>query len=120
MRPNFFVNTPDILHAYLQHGGRPAFEVRAVLAATLSPTWGVYSRLRTVREHPAARGQRGVPRLARSTSSAPATGRPPSARAAPSPRSSPALNRIRRRHPALQQLRNLHFHHADNDAVIAY
>ncbi|MGW3100351.1 alpha-1,4-glucan--maltose-1-phosphate maltosyltransferase, partial [Streptomyces sp. NPDC001102] len=43
MRPNFFVNTPDILHEYLQHGGRPAFEVRAVLAATLSPTWGVYS-----------------------------------------------------------------------------
>ncbi|OSZ55299.1 alpha-1,4-glucan--maltose-1-phosphate maltosyltransferase, partial [Streptomyces pharetrae CZA14] len=43
MRPNFFVNTPDILHAYLQHGGRPAFEVRAVLAATLSPSWGVYS-----------------------------------------------------------------------------
>lgn len=40
MRPNFFVNTPDILHAYLQEGGRPAFEVRAVLAATLSPTWG--------------------------------------------------------------------------------
>ncbi|MEU5100659.1 alpha-1,4-glucan--maltose-1-phosphate maltosyltransferase, partial [Streptomyces sp. NPDC020996] len=43
MRPNFFVNTPDILHEYLQHGGRPAFEVRAVLAATLSPAWGVYS-----------------------------------------------------------------------------
>ncbi|MER5453142.1 alpha-1,4-glucan--maltose-1-phosphate maltosyltransferase, partial [Streptomyces sp. NPDC002766] len=43
MRPNFFVNTPDILHEYLQRGGRPAFEVRAVLAATLSPTWGVYS-----------------------------------------------------------------------------
>ena len=43
MRPNFFVNTPDILHAYLQHGGRPAFEVRAILAATLSPTWGMYS-----------------------------------------------------------------------------
>ncbi|MBZ6177396.1 alpha-1,4-glucan--maltose-1-phosphate maltosyltransferase, partial [Streptomyces olivaceus] len=43
MRPNFFANTPDILHAYLQHGGRPAFEVRAVLAATLSPTWGIYS-----------------------------------------------------------------------------
>ncbi|MEU8579108.1 alpha-1,4-glucan--maltose-1-phosphate maltosyltransferase, partial [Streptomyces asoensis] len=43
MRPNLFANTPDILHAYLQHGGRPAFETRAVLAATLSPTWGVYS-----------------------------------------------------------------------------
>ncbi|MFH8979388.1 alpha-1,4-glucan--maltose-1-phosphate maltosyltransferase, partial [Streptomyces sp. NPDC017890] len=43
MRPNLFTNTPDILHAYLQHGGRPAFEVRAVLAATLSPAWGIYS-----------------------------------------------------------------------------
>ena len=43
MRPNFFVNTPDILHAYLQYGGPPAFKIRAVLAATGSPTWGVYS-----------------------------------------------------------------------------
>ena len=43
MRPNFFVNTPDILHEYLQYGGPPAFTIRAVLAATLSPTWGVYS-----------------------------------------------------------------------------
>ncbi|PZG77192.1 alpha-1,4-glucan--maltose-1-phosphate maltosyltransferase, partial [Streptomyces sp. NTH33] len=43
MRPNLFANTPDILHAYLQHGGRPAFAVRAVLAATLSPAWGIYS-----------------------------------------------------------------------------
>jgi starch synthase (maltosyl-transferring) len=42
-RPNFFVNTPDIFHAYLQAGGRPAFEARIVLAATLSPSWGMYS-----------------------------------------------------------------------------
>ncbi len=42
-RPNFFVNTPDILHEYLQHGGPPAFEARLVLAATLSPSYGVYS-----------------------------------------------------------------------------
>ncbi|HEX4493654.1 MAG TPA: alpha-1,4-glucan--maltose-1-phosphate maltosyltransferase [Acidimicrobiia bacterium] len=42
-RPNFFVNTPDILHEYLQHGGRAAFEARTVLAATLSPSWGMYS-----------------------------------------------------------------------------
>lgn len=41
MRPSFFANTPDILHASLQHGGRPAFEVPTVLAATLSPTWGI-------------------------------------------------------------------------------
>ncbi|MHB8641571.1 MAG: alpha-1,4-glucan--maltose-1-phosphate maltosyltransferase [Gaiellaceae bacterium] len=42
-RPNFFANTPDILHGYLQRGGRPAFEARLVLAATLSPSYGIYS-----------------------------------------------------------------------------
>ncbi len=42
-RPNFFVNTPDILHEYLQRGGGPAFEARLVLAATLSPSYGIYS-----------------------------------------------------------------------------
>jgi starch synthase (maltosyl-transferring) len=42
-RPNFFANTPDILHEYLQHGGRPAFRIRLVLAATLSPIYGIYS-----------------------------------------------------------------------------
>src|SRR4051812_9497302 len=42
-RPNFFVNTPDIFHAYLQEGGRPAFAARTVLASTLSPSWGMYS-----------------------------------------------------------------------------
>ena len=42
-RPNFFANTPDILHEYLQTGGRPAFEARLVLAATLSPSYGIYS-----------------------------------------------------------------------------
>jgi starch synthase (maltosyl-transferring) len=43
MRPNFFVNTPDILCSYLQHAGPAAFRVRAVLAAMLAPSWGVYS-----------------------------------------------------------------------------
>ncbi|MFH0900590.1 MAG: alpha-amylase family glycosyl hydrolase, partial [Pseudomonadota bacterium] len=43
MRPNFFANTPDILHAFLQSGGRPAFVTRLVLAATLSPSYGIYS-----------------------------------------------------------------------------
>ncbi len=42
-RPNCFANTPDILHEYLQRGGRPAFEARLVLAATLSPSYGIYS-----------------------------------------------------------------------------
>ncbi len=43
LRPNLFANTPDILHAYLQEGGRPAFEARLVLAATLSASYGIYS-----------------------------------------------------------------------------
>ena len=43
MRPNLFANTPDILHEYLQHGGRPAFQVRLILAATLGATYGIYS-----------------------------------------------------------------------------
>lgn len=42
-RPNFFTNTQDILHEYLQHGGPPAFKVRLVLAAMLAPSYGVYS-----------------------------------------------------------------------------
>ncbi len=42
-RPSFWVNTPDILPLFLQWGGKPAFTIRAVLAATLSPLWGVYS-----------------------------------------------------------------------------
>jgi starch synthase (maltosyl-transferring) len=42
-RPNFWVNTPDILHAYLQQGGPAAFRVRATLAATTAPSWGMYS-----------------------------------------------------------------------------
>ncbi|GAA3245455.1 hypothetical protein GCM10020256_72320 [Streptomyces thermocoprophilus] len=71
MRPNFFANTPDILHACLQHGGRPAFEVRAVLAATLSPSWGDLLGLRAVREHPAAGGQRGVSGLGEVPAAAP-------------------------------------------------
>src|SRR4029077_10371033 len=42
MRPNLFVNTPDILHEYLQTGGRAAFEIRLVLAATLAASYGIY------------------------------------------------------------------------------
>ena len=63
MRPNFFVNTPDILHAYLQYGGPAAFKIRAVLAATGSPELGRLRRLRAVRARRGQARQRGVPRL---------------------------------------------------------
>jgi starch synthase (maltosyl-transferring) len=119
MRPNFFVNTPDILHEFLVHGGPAAFAIRAVLAATLSPSWGVYSGYELF-EHQAVReGSEEYldsekyqlrPRdfaaaLARGASLEPFITR---------------LNAIRRVHPALRQLRTLHFHHVDNDALLAY
>jgi starch synthase (maltosyl-transferring) len=119
LRPNFFVNTPDILHAYLQKGGRPAFEVRAVLAATLSPSWGMYSGFELCENVPLQEGgeeylhSEKYELRPRDWEAAERAGRTVAPLIA-------ALNRIRRRSPALQQLRNLHFHATDDDAVIAY
>ncbi|MPY65071.1 DUF3459 domain-containing protein, partial [Streptomyces spongiae] len=119
MRPNFFVNTPDILHAYLQQGGRPAFEVRAVLAATMSPTWGVYSGYELCENTPLKDSSEEYldsekyQLKPRDWETAEREGRS----IAPLITS---LNLIRRRHPALRQLRDLHFHHTDNDALIAF
>ena len=55
-RPNVFANTPDILHEYLQKGGRPAFEARLVLAATLSPAYGIYSGFENCENKPLREG----------------------------------------------------------------
>ncbi|MFJ2908962.1 alpha-1,4-glucan--maltose-1-phosphate maltosyltransferase [Streptomyces sp. NPDC087228] len=119
MRPNFFVNTPDILPEYLQDGGRPAFEARAVLAATLSPSWGVYAGYELCENTPAGPGSEEYldsekyQIRPRDWESAEREGRslaPLITR----------LNRIRRCHPALQQLRDVHFHSVDNDTLIAY
>ena len=63
MRPNLFANTPDILHEYLQHGGRPAFQIRLVLAATLGASYGIYSGYELAENVPVQAGQRGIPRL---------------------------------------------------------
>ncbi|MEV0322390.1 alpha-1,4-glucan--maltose-1-phosphate maltosyltransferase [Streptomyces sp. NPDC050658] len=119
LRPNLFVNTPDILHAYLQNGGRPAFEVRAVLAATLSPTWGVYSGYELCENTPLRAdseeylNSEKYQLRPRDWASAAASG----ATIAPL---ITTLNRARRANPALRQLRDLHFHSTDQEAVIAY
>ncbi|MEU9981099.1 alpha-1,4-glucan--maltose-1-phosphate maltosyltransferase [Streptomyces sp. NPDC050856] len=119
MRPNFFVNTPDILPGHLQHGGRPAFEARAVLAATMSPTWGVYAGYELCENTPVRAGSEEYldsekyQLRPRDWESAEREGRTITPLIT-------ALNRIRRRHPALRQLRSLRFHHADNGAVIVY
>ncbi|MGA5526459.1 alpha-1,4-glucan--maltose-1-phosphate maltosyltransferase [Streptomyces pseudogriseolus] len=119
MRPNFFANTPDILPAHLQHGGRPAFEVRAVLAATLSPTWGIYSGYELCENTPLREGgeeyldSEKYQLKPRDWDAAAREGRtiaPLITR----------LNTIRRENPALRQLRDLHFHQADKEEVIAY
>ena len=56
LRPNLFANTPDILHAYLQEGGGPAFQVRLVLAATLGASYGIYSGYELLERAPRAPG----------------------------------------------------------------
>ncbi|MQA03744.1 MAG: DUF3416 domain-containing protein [Streptosporangiales bacterium] len=109
MRPNFFVNTPDILHAYLQHGGPPAFVIRAVLASTLSPTWGVYSGYELCENTPVRPGSEEY------LDSEKYQFRPREWAAAERAGTSitpylTALNQIRREHPALHHLRNLRFH----------
>jgi starch synthase (maltosyl-transferring) len=119
MRPNFFVNTPDILAAHLQYGGPPAFKIRAVLAALLSPTWGVYSGYELV-EHVAVR-----PGSEEYLNSEKYQFRPRDWAAGEAEGRSLApyltrLNQLRRAHPALQQLRNLRFHHVDTGELMAF
>ncbi|MEV6758680.1 alpha-1,4-glucan--maltose-1-phosphate maltosyltransferase [Streptomyces sp. NPDC051214] len=119
MRPNFFVNTPDILPEFLQNGGRPAFELRAVLAATLSPAWGVYSGYELCENTPLQPGgedyldSEKYQLRPRDWESAEHTGHTIAPLIT-------TLNAIRRRHPALHRLRSVHFHSTDNDQVIAY
>ncbi len=116
MRPNFFVNTPDILHAYLQYGGPPAFKIRAVLAATLSPTWGVYSGFELF-EHVGLRPGSEEYLDTEKFQLRPRDWTHPERTLAPY---ITGLNRLRRAHPALQRLRNLHFHATDSPQVMAY
>jgi starch synthase (maltosyl-transferring) len=116
MRPNFFVNTPDILHASLQYGGPPIFKIRAVLAALLSPTYGVYAGYELY-EHVAV-----TPGSEEYLDSEKYQLRP---RDWSRPESSLApyltmLNRLRREHPAMQWMDNLTFHPVDSSDVLAW
>jgi starch synthase (maltosyl-transferring) len=112
-RPNFFVNTPDILHDYLQHGGRHAFEARLVLAATLSPSYGIYSGYEhyenvAVREGSEEYLHSEKYERKRRTLDGPML--PLIAR----------LNAIRRENAALHELDNVTFLETANEALIAY
>ena len=116
MRPSFWPTTHDILTPYMQFGGAPAFAIRAILAATGAPTWGIYSGYEMVENVPrpgveeqidnekyeyrprnwVAAQQTGIPDLLTS------------------------LNAIRKAHPALQRLRGLTIHPTGNDAVVCF
>ena len=119
MRPNFFVNTPDILCQYLQHAGPPAFAVRAVLASMLSPSWGVYSGYELCENIPLVPGSEEYldsekyayrPRDWDRAAQLGLTIAPLLTR----------LNAIRRAHPALHWLRNLSFHYSDQPDILCF
>jgi starch synthase (maltosyl-transferring) len=112
-RPNFFANTPDILHAYLQHGGRPAFEARLILAATLSPSYGIYSGYENAESVAVREGSEEYLNSEKYEAKAralngellPLIGQ---------------INFIRRDNPALQSFSNVTFLDTTSEALIAY
>jgi starch synthase (maltosyl-transferring) len=116
LRPNAWPNTPDILTEQLQTGGRPAFVSRAILAATLSPSWGVYGPAFELLEHePVREGseeyldsekyQLRTWQLDRPDSLAPLLQR---------------LNRIRRAHRAFRSLSTLRFHRTEHPGLLCF
>jgi starch synthase (maltosyl-transferring) len=112
-RPNAFVNTQDILHEYLQRGGPPAFEARLVLAATLSPSYGIYSGFESFENEPLRPGSEEyidsekyeVKRRSLDGPLLPLVRR---------------LNELRRAEPALQRLENIRWLETENDQLVAY
>jgi len=118
MRPNLFVNTPDILSEYLQRGGRAAFAIRATLAATAAPLWGVYSGFELCEAVARPGSEEAIDNekyeyKPRDFAAADAAGTSLS-------RYLGTLNHIRREHPALGQLRNFQAHHSDDDSIFVY
>ncbi|KRF19622.1 alpha-1,4-glucan--maltose-1-phosphate maltosyltransferase [Nocardioides sp. Soil796] len=119
MRPNLFVNTPDILHAYLQYGGPAAFKVRATVAALGAPSWGVYAGFELF-EHVAVKpgseeyldSEKYQIRI-RDWAAADEQGRTLAPYIT-------KLNALRRAHPALQLLRNVTVHRTDDDAILCF
>ena len=112
-RANAFANTPDILHEYLQTGGPPAFEARLVLAATLVPTYGIYSGFESFENVPVRTGSEEyldsekyeVKERALDGALLPLIRR---------------VNEVRRAEPALQRVGNLQWLETENDYLVAY
>ncbi len=118
MRPNLFVNTPDILTEYLQYGGRPAYRIRAALAATGGASYGVYAGYELYENVARPGSEENIDNekyeyKIRDWAAAEAAGDS----LAPF---LTTLNSIRRAHPALRQLRGLSIHWSDDEAVLVF
>jgi len=114
LRPNFFVNTPDINPPLLQHGGRAAFKIRAVLAGTLSSVWGMYSGFELCEATPIP-GREEYLDSEKYQITAWDWDRRGNIR-----ETITRLNRIRRNNPALHEWWNLRFYAAHDDSVLFY
>jgi starch synthase (maltosyl-transferring) len=118
-RPNFWVNTPDILPFHLQSGNPAAFALRAVLASTLSPSWGMYAGYELYEHIPIGEGKEEY----RDSEKYEIKVRDWQAATKKSLTLAPfitKLNEIKNQNIALQRLRNITFHQSDSDQVIAY
>jgi len=115
LRPNFWPNTPDILPQYLQFGGRSAFIIRLILAATLSASYGIYGPAYELCIAEALGGKEEYLNsekyeIRQWDRSAPGNIRPIIER----------VNRIRRQNPSLQSTRNVELYPIDNEAMLCY
>ncbi|MDE2387338.1 MAG: alpha-1,4-glucan--maltose-1-phosphate maltosyltransferase [Actinomycetales bacterium] len=117
-RPNLWVSTPDILTQFLQYGGPAGHKLRATIAATASPSWGMYAGYELVEsvarpgaeEHIDSEKYEFKPR---DWAAAEKSGRSIAPHIT-------KLNEIRKAHPALMQLRNIEFHHTDDSSILAF
>jgi starch synthase (maltosyl-transferring) len=115
MRPNFWPNTPDILSGPLRHGHLGAFKQRLVLAATLTPAYGIYSGYELGENEPASEHNEEY-RYSEKYEVKDRDWDDPASLASYVRR----VNEARRSHPALSELSNVHFEHSDNESILAY
>lgn len=114
-RGNFFTNTPDILHEYLQQGGRPAFKIRLVLAATLSSAYGIYNGFELCENRAKVLGSEEYADSEKYQYKVWDWNRPGNIKEYIG-----KINRIRRENPALQETTNLHLFRSDSEHILFY
>jgi starch synthase (maltosyl-transferring) len=115
LRPNFWPNTPDILPEHLQYGGRPAFMIRLVLAATLSSNYGIYGPAFELCVNEALSGREEYLHSEKYEVKRWDRENPGHLRDFIA-----SVNRIRKENAALQTTWNLRFYEVDNDSLLFY